>query len=108
MSFNVWLVARGYIHICRLDYLDTFAPVAKLISLQIILANAVTEDLELYQMDIVAAFLTWDLDVEIHMEQPEGFIFGIDKDGLIYLLGKGLYGLKQSTWAWNHKIQGML
>ena len=56
-----------------MDYLDTYAPVAKLASLWIILAIAAAEDQELHQMDVVAAFLAGELEVEIYMEQPEGF-----------------------------------
>src|SRR5436190_1085935 len=59
-------------------------------------------------MDVVAAFLAGDLDVEIYIEQPKGFKKGTEDDDLVCLLGKGLYGLKQSAWVWNSKIRRML
>jgi len=40
-------------------------------------------------MDVVAAFLAGDLDVEVYMEQPEGFKEGRDEEDLVFLLGKG-------------------
>src|SRR3989442_1481437 len=63
------LVARGFTQVYGLDYLDIFAPMAKLASLRIILAIAAAEDLELHQMDMVAAFLAEDLEEEIYLEQ---------------------------------------
>ena len=94
MHFKARLVVRGYMQVYGIDFLDTFIPVAKLASLRIILAIVATEDLELHQMDVVAAFLAGDLDVEIYIEQPEGFKKGTEDDDLVCLLGKGLYGLK--------------
>ena len=79
-------MARGFTQIYGLEYLDTFAPVAKLASLRIILAIAAVEDLELHQMDVVAAFLAGHLEEEIYMEQPEGFKQGTDKEDLVCLL----------------------
>ena len=60
VRFKARLVAQGYTQVYGLDYLDTFTPVAKLASLRIILTIAATEDLELHQMDVVAAFLAGD------------------------------------------------
>ena len=108
VRFKGRLVARGYTQVYGLDYLDTFAPVAKLASLRIILAIAAVEDLEIHQMDVVAAFLAGHLDEIIYMEQPEGFKQGTDEDDLVCLLEKGLYGLKQSARVWNRKIRRML
>ena len=78
--------------------MDTFAPVAKLPALHILLAIAASEDLEIHQMDVVTAFLIPDLEEEIYMEQPEGFEM---KEGMVCKLQKRLYGLKQSARIWN-------
>ncbi|CAD5191962.1 unnamed protein product, partial [Musa acuminata subsp. malaccensis] len=57
-----------------IDYNKTFSPVSKKDSLRIIMTLVAHYDLELHQMDVKTAFLNGDLDEEIYMEQPEGFI----------------------------------
>ena len=101
VRFKARLVARGFSQIYGIDYMDTFAPVAKLASLRILLAIAAVEDLEIHQMDVVTAFLIPDLEEEIYMVQPEGFD---GKEGLVCKLQKGLYGLKQSARIWNARL----
>ena len=91
-----------------LDYLDTFASVAKLASLRIILAIAAIEDLEIHQMNVIAAFLAGDLDEEIYMKQSEGFKQGIEEEDLVCLLRKSLYDLKQASRVWNQRIRRFL
>ena len=108
IQYKARLVAKGYSQVYGVDYLDTFAPVAKLASLRIILAIAAAEDLEIHQMDVVAAFLAGYLELEIYMEQPEGFKQGTDEEDLVCLLKKSLYGLKQSARIWNQKLRRML
>ena len=101
------LVARGFSQVYGMDYWDTFAPVAKLSSLRLLLAIAAHEDLEIHQMDVVTAFLASDIDEEIYMEQPEGFEVG-EAGELVCKLGKGLYGLKQAARLWNRRIRDFL
>ena len=88
-----------------IDYLKTFAPVAKLVSLRLLLSIAVKYNLEVHQMDVKSASLAGDLDEVIYMAQPEGFVV---KGGLICKLIKSLYGLKQSPRQWNNKIHQFL
>ena len=106
--FKSRVVAKGYTQVYGVDYLDTFAPVAKLASLRIILAIAAVEDLEIHQMDVVAAFLAEELEELIYMEQPEGFVQGTEEEDLVCQLNKSIYGLKQSARLWNRKIRRML
>jgi Reverse transcriptase (RNA-dependent DNA polymerase)/gag-polypeptide of LTR copia-type/Integrase core domain len=101
VRFKARLVARGFSQVYGIDYMDTFAPVAKLASLRILLALAAAEDLEIHQMDVVTAFLIPDLKEEIYMVQPEGFD---SKERLVCKLQKGLYGLKQSARIWNARL----
>ena len=100
------LVARGFTQVYGMDYLDTFAPVAKMASLRILFAVAAEEDLEIQQMDVITAFLGGNLEEEIFMEQPEGFMIG--NGDMVCLLGKSLYGLKQSARIWNIRIHRYL
>src|SRR5579871_4038471 len=71
--FRIRLVAKGFTQTYGVDYNKTFAPVTKLPSLRLLLAIAVIEDLEIYQMDVSSAFLLADLEEEIYIDQPEGY-----------------------------------
>ena len=99
------VVARGFSQIYGVDYFDTYAPVVKLASIRILLAIAAIYNLEIHQMDVVAAFLAGELEEEIYMEQPEGF--EVDND-LVCRLRKRLYGLKQAPQIWNQRIRQYL
>ena len=84
--------------------METYAPVAKLQSLRILMALAVVEDLEIDQMDVVTAFLIPDLLEVIYMEQPEGFEKYSKSEKKLYCrVKKGLYGFKQSAYLWNKR-----
>jgi hypothetical protein len=96
-------VAKGFTQTYRMDYNETFAPVAKFTSIRSILALAALEDMEIHQMDVKIAFLNGELEEEIYMEQPQGFVHQGDEH-LVCKLHKSLYGLKQSLRAWNQKL----
>ncbi len=71
--YKARLVARGFTQIFGVDYNETFAPVAKFVSICYALALATIEDMKIHQMDVKTTFLNGDLYDEIYMEQPEGF-----------------------------------
>ena len=56
----------------EINYFDTFAPVTRISSIQILIALAATHHLVIHQMDVKTAFLNGDLNEEIYMDQPEG------------------------------------
>jgi hypothetical protein len=85
------------------DFDETFAPVAKFITIWLILAIAAAIDWDIHQMDVKTAFLNGMLEVVIYMDQPEGFVQK-DKEHLVCKLIKALYGLKQSPRAWYQRI----
>ena len=93
------LVAKGYTQIFGLDYSDTLSLVAKMTSIRVFLSMAAILDLPQYQLDIKNAFLHGDLQEEVYMEQPPGFI-AQGESGPVCKLCKSLYGLKQSPRAW--------
>eukprot|EP00253_Pinus_taeda_P004964 PITA_04964 len=99
------LVAKGFQQVHGLDYDETFAPVAKMDSIHLVLTIAAAQRWEVHQMDVKNAFLHGDLSEEIYMEQPHGFI---QDSSLVCRLKKSLYGLKQAPRAWYAKIDSFL
>jgi hypothetical protein len=82
-----------------LDFDETYAPVARLESIRILLAYATYHDLKLYQMDVKSAFLNGPIKEEVYVEQPLGFEDS-EYPNHVYKLSKALYGLKQALRAW--------
>lgn len=105
--YKARLVAKGYSQKEGIDFNETFAPVAKFSSIRALLALAAIYDLELHQMDVKTAFLNGDLEEDIYMVQPEGFVVK-GKEHLVCKLNKSLYGLKQASRAWYQKMDQAL
>jgi hypothetical protein len=92
------LVAKGYAQVASLDFGETFAPVARLESVLILLANAAHHLFKLFQMDVKSAFLNRPIKEEVYVEQPPGFEDYRYPDH-VYKLSKAVYGLKQAPRA---------
>ncbi|GJR38945.1 retrovirus-related pol polyprotein from transposon TNT 1-94 [Tanacetum coccineum] len=101
------LVAQGYNQQEGIDYDETYAPVARLKSIRILIAYACALDLKLFQMDVKSAFLNGFINEEVYMAQPLGFI-DFEKLDHVYKLKKALYGLKQAPKAWFHRLKAFL
>jgi hypothetical protein len=93
IRYKTRLVAKNYSQVTRVDFDETFAPVAKFITIRCILAIAAAMNWEIHQMDVKTAFLNGVLEVVIYMDQPEGFVQK-GKEHLVCKLIKALYGLK--------------
>ncbi|GKC03580.1 ribonuclease H-like domain-containing protein [Tanacetum coccineum] len=93
------LVAQGYNQQEGIDYDETYAPVARLESIRILLTIACANDFRLYQMDVKSAFLNGFINEEVYIAQPPRFI-DFEKPNYVYKLKKALYGLKQDPKAW--------
>ncbi|GJR58034.1 retrovirus-related pol polyprotein from transposon TNT 1-94 [Tanacetum coccineum] len=87
------LVAQGYNQQEGIDYDETYAPVARLESIRILLAIAYANDFKLYQMDVKSAFLNEFINEEVYVAQPSGFI-DFEKPNYVYKIKKTLYGIK--------------
>jgi hypothetical protein len=92
------LVEKGHAQVAGLDFEETFAPMARLESIQILLAYAAHHSFKLFQMDMKNTFLNGPIKEEVYVEQPPGF--EDDKyPNHVYKLSKALYELKQAPRA---------
>ncbi|GJU01320.1 retrovirus-related pol polyprotein from transposon TNT 1-94 [Tanacetum coccineum] len=101
------LVAQGYNQQEGIDYDETYAPVARLESIRILLAYACALDFKLFQMDVKSAFLNGFINEEVYVAQPPGFI-DFKKPDHVYKLKQALYGLKQAPKAWYDRLKAFL
>ena len=87
-------MAKGYAQTHRIDYDETFAPVAKMTTVRVVLAVAAARGSHLHQMDI---------EERVYMIQSPGFQSEMNKSA-VCRLKKSLYGLKQAPRTWNSKF----
>jgi hypothetical protein len=90
-----------------LDFDETYAPVARLESIRILLAYATYHGFKLYQMDVKNAFLNGPIKGEVYVEQPPG-LKDSEYPSHVYKLSKALYGLKQAPRAWYECLRDFL
>jgi len=126
------LVARGFAQRPGIDYHDTFAPVARLESLRLLIALAAKHDLKIHQVDVTAAYLHGTIEEEIYMELPEQLEESLEeivsrkgnktavgikakkmledlRDGnKTCRLKRALYGLKQAGRQWHKRLKEKL
>jgi len=101
------LVAQDYSQEDGIDFDETYAPVARLEAIRLLLAYACNKGFKLYQMDIKSAFLNGYIKEEVYVKQPPCFEDPIHKD-YIFKLSKALYGLKQAPRAWYETLSNFL
>jgi hypothetical protein len=101
------LVAQGYSQKEGIDYEETFAPVAHLEAIRILLAFSVAKGFKLYQMDVKSAFLNGFLEEQVYVKQPPGFE-SVEFPHKVYGLRMTLYGMKQAPRAWYDRLRGFL
>jgi transposase InsO family protein len=105
--FKARLVAKGFSQIPGVDYNDVFSPVVKHSSIRTFFGIVAMRDLELEQLDVKTAFLHGELEEEIYMDQPEGFIVP-GKEDHVCKLKRSLYGLKQSPRQWYKRFDSFM
>jgi hypothetical protein len=101
------LIAQGFNEVEGLDFGETFAHVAHLESIRILLAFAASNVFKLYQMDVKSAFLNSIIQEEVYVRQPPGFV-NLKYHNRAYKFSKNLYGLKQVPRAWYVRIKTFL
>jgi hypothetical protein len=101
------LVAQWYSQVEGLDFGETFAPVAHLEAIRILLAFAASKGFKLYQMDMKNAFLNGVIQEEVYVRQPPGFESPKYPDR-VYKLSKALYGLNLASRAWYASLKTFL
>ena len=106
-KYKARLVVKGYKQREGLDYFDTYSPVSRITSIRVLVALATVYGLQIHQMDVKTAFLNGDLEEEIYMEQPEGFITRGNEEKVCRLV-KSLYGLKQAPKQWHAKFDNVM
>jgi hypothetical protein len=101
------LVCKGYAQIEGIDFEETYAPVARMEAIRLLLAYACSKNVKVYQMDVKSTFLNGELEEEVYIEQPEGFQLSENTD-YVCKLKKALYGLKQAPRAWYSRLDKYL
>jgi len=100
--YKAKLVAKGYTQTYSIDYFETFSPVARMNSIRILFSIDVNLSWPLFQLDVKNAFLYGDLQEEVYIEQPPGYVAqGKTK---VYRLKKAINGLKQNPGVWFEKF----
>jgi hypothetical protein len=100
--YKARLVVKGYTQKKGIDYHATFSPVAHAETVKTLLTEAFMRNMKITQIDVTAAFLNGDIDVEIFMKHPKGMVPAGLKTTLQLL--KSLYGLKQASRVWHRKL----
>jgi len=85
------------------DFFDTYSYVSKVTTIRVLIILACVFNLEIHQMDVKTAFLNGELEEEISMSQPGGFVEP-GKEKKVFKLVKSLYGLKQTPKQWDEKF----
>ncbi len=101
--YKTRLVIKGYAQTYGIDYEETYSLVAKMTTVGAIIAMATSKGWSLHQMDVKNDFFHGDLQEEVYMEQPLGYVDQTHPN-LVCRLKKALYGLKQTPRAWSDKI----
>ena len=104
-GYKAHLVAKGFTQEYKIDYEETFAPVARISFVHAFLAVIATSKWALFQMDVKNAFLNWNLSEEVYMQPPLGLSIEAKK---VFHLRRALYGLKQALQTWFAKFNSSI
>lgn len=125
------LVAQGFTQKPGVHFHETFAPVARMSSIRILISMAARLNMKIHQFDVTCAYLNGDLEETIHMAPPrrlpeilrhisetdgdsdvgrraQRFLRELQSGDKVFRLKKALYGLKQAGKQWHIKLDGVL
>ena len=106
-KYKARFVARGFSQKEGIDYDETFALMSRYTFIRTIISLVFIFGWKMYQMDVKTVFLNGNIDQEVFIEQPEGFVLH-SRESHICRLRKVLYGLKQAPRVWYEKIDEFL
>jgi hypothetical protein len=101
------LVVQDFSQVEGLDFGETFAPIAHLEAVRILLAFFASKGFKLYQIDVKSDFLNSVIQEEVFVRQPPGFE-SPKYPNRVYKLSKALYGLKQASQIWYARLKTFL
>lgn len=104
-KYKARLVAKGYMQKKGIDYGETYAPVARMPTIRLLLAIGIQNDFLIEHMDVKTAFLYGHLKEEVYMKCPQGIKI---PEGHVLKLRKSLYGLRQSPRCWNERFHNFI
>ncbi|GKC15595.1 zinc finger, CCHC-type containing protein [Tanacetum coccineum] len=97
------LVIQGFRQKSGIDYFNTYALVARISTIRLLIAMTSIHNLIIHQMDVKTAFFNGELEEDVYMNQPQGFIMRGNENKVCKLI-KSLYGLKQAPKQWHQKF----
>jgi hypothetical protein len=100
------LVARGFTQTQGLDYMETFSPIVRMSTFRIFLTLVTSKGWNLQQLDVNTTFIHGKLKEEVYMKVPQGL--AVEDPSIVCKLKKSLYGLKQASREWNHRLKSFL
>jgi hypothetical protein len=106
-KYKARFVARGLSQVEGVDYDETFSPVARYTSIRTIISLVTSMSWKVHHMDVKTNFLNGEIEEEVYIEKPKGFMIH-DKKSHMCMLKKTLYGIKKTPCAWYEKMNGFL
>ena len=104
---NARLVAHGYTQVKGVDFDETFALIARLEAIRLLLGISCHLHFKLFQMDVKSVFLNGYLNEEVYAAEPQGFVDPSSPQHM-YKLRKALYRIKQALRAWYERLTQFL